>query len=349
MTGSAKLIRAAHLCFLSSTVLVAAFSWDAHARECDPAKILILDSYNSVSDRQSSLSQASTKSEDTSNKQGSSASFDFIDIFKVSGGETDDFSKALRETFKLDIAQRQRRWETYTWLSDNARDAFVECLKAQDESIFIFPSDNAMTSENISIEVRLRPFVVSTSIPADFDTGDTATITDKKLPKTMVPGGKVIVSVKRDLKKAMTFKATIGGSSAQISLPPRQDFKFQQEVRYSGTTTYGHPTNDSHDTHEICVTLAGDDEAVIIPNSGRFVRQIDIEDGIDATVVPKKGAPYNPRQVCLQGGQTVGKNGANLRLCGYAIAQVLAKVPIGATSSGKGDAPAFVSNASLCK
>jgi hypothetical protein len=196
-----------------------------------------------------------------------------------------------------------------------------------------------MNSEEMSIAIKLHPFVLYSKIPVGFQTN--AKILDTRKDWKIAPGGSLIVGLKRDLSKSFTFKAQVGDGAEEISLPPRQDFKFQRELRYSkDVTRYGHACNECHDSHQICVVLDGDDDAVIVPRTAKFVDVVHREDGIRTTVVPVDN--YSPKQACLQGSQTVGANGANANVCGYAIAEVLVKVPLDAKTSTKAAQPAYM-------
>jgi hypothetical protein len=88
--------------------------------------------------------------------------------------------------------------------------------------------------------------------------------------------------------------------------------------------------------------LDNDDDAVIVPRTAKFVDVVHKEDGIRTTVVPLD--TYSPKQACLEGRQSVGANGANANVCGYAIAEVLVKVPLNASTSSKAAQPAYVAN-----
>jgi hypothetical protein len=317
-----------------------------HAKECDPLEILIKDTASSASDAQRKLTKDTSKDTSTTNKEGSSANVNLIDILTAKGGQTDDFSTALREKFHLDFSSRDRRWEAYTYLSDNAKDAYVACLKAQDQSIFILPSDNAMTSSEMSVTIRLHPFVIYQKIPVKF-TPQNAEIADQDVDKEMVPGGKVVVSLKRDLDKSMNFKAKVGDETEEITLPARQDFKLQRELRYSASTTrYGHACDNCHDSHPICVVLDNADDAVVVPGTSRFIDIVHQEDGIKTTVNPVPD--YSPKQACLQGSQNVGANKANANVCGYAIVEVIAKVPLQTATSAYAKQPAYVADPKTC-
>ncbi|MCG2645269.1 MULTISPECIES: hypothetical protein [Bradyrhizobium] len=316
------------------------------AKECDPIEILIRDTASAASDQQRKLIKDTSKDTSTTNKESSSGGVNFFDIVSANGGQADEFSTSLREKFHLDFSSRDRRWETYTYLSDNAKEAYIACLKAQDQSIFILPSDNAMTSPEMSITVKLHPFVIYQKIPVKFS-AQNAEIIDREPDAEMVPGGKSVINLKRDLDKSMNFKAKVGDQTEEITLPARQGFKLQRELRYSaGTTRYGHACDECHDTHPICVVLDNNDDAVVVPGTSRFIDIVHQEDGIKTTVnpVPK----YSPKQACLQGAQTVGANNANANVCGYAVTEVIAKVPLNAQASAYAKQPAYVGDPKTC-
>jgi hypothetical protein len=281
------------------------------------------------------------------NSQSSSGSFSYLDIITASGGEADTFTKTLIDKFKLDFRQRDRKWETYTWLSDNARDAYIACLKSNDQNVFLIPSDNAMNSAEMSITVQLRPFVISRDIPGQVSVSN-GTVVGRQTHFIMQPNGRTIFRINRDLTKSLNFAAQVGSEAREISLPPQDPYKYQRELRYSSNITkYGHACDDCHDTHQICVRLDNDDDAVIIPGSAKFNPIVDVQDGLTFSTSPV--GPYNSREACLAGGQNVGRNNANLNECGYATAEVLVRIGRDDKQSAKAAPPAYVKDPKTCK
>jgi hypothetical protein len=318
---------------LNSRVLIGAMSLhlifcgsSAHARDCDPAKILVRDTLVSSYEQQTSLVKNKTKDSSTSQKDSSQAAIGLVDIASISGGQSNAFASAVHDVLHIDYSDRKRRWEVFNWLSDNARESFVDCLKADGQNIFLYPSAESMTSETMSIKVELRSFVTTGTIPAHFFSPD-AEILNPKGEVKMAPGGSRIVHLKRNLNKSMSFSAAIGEGGEEITLPAKQSYRLERQLRWTtGVTHYGHPSNDSHDGHQVCVTIDNNDDAVIIPNTTQFVPVTNVGEGIKTVVNALSG--YNPKQACAEGSQTVGAKGANLDFCGYASVLVLAKVPL---------------------
>jgi hypothetical protein len=315
--------------------------FSAQARDCDPAKILVRDTFVSSYEQQTTLVKNKTKESNSSQNENSQAAVGLADIGNLSGGQSVAFSNAVRDVLHIDYSDRKKRWEVFNWLSDNAREAFVDCLKADGQNIFLYPSAESMTSETMSIKVELRSFVTRESISAKFYSPDAKILSPTNATK-MSPGGTKVVYMTRKLDKSMSFSADVGEESAEITLPAMQPYKLERQLRWTtGVTHYGHPSNDSHDGHQICVNIDPKDEAIIIPNTTHFVPAVDVADGIRTVVNPV--STYNPKQACAEGVQSVGAKNANLNFCGYASVLVLAKVPL------KGEytysqAPAYLNN-----
>jgi hypothetical protein len=223
-------------------------------------------------------------------------------------------------------------------LSENAKEAYEACLRSTKENVFVTPSDNAMTSENMWISIEVRPYPVQTTFSAKVSAVNADIAADDK-SFSMAPGDKRNIVLKRDLTKTLIVNVQVGGESTIVSLPAQEPYVYKRELRYSRTTTkYGHPSDEDHDTHQICVQLDADDDAVIIPNTAHLTRIIDSEQGI--TFSTNQVGNYNSRQVCLAGAENVHVNNANLNVCGYLTTEVLARIPRGSNESTKAKEPA---------
>jgi hypothetical protein len=313
--------------------------------DCDPVKILIQDHYSLTTDNRNALVLNQQHDDITTKNQAIDTSY--VGYGYATGKESNDFADAIHDKFNLDYRSSQQRWEAYTHLSDNARQAYADCLKASDENIFILPDPNTdADATTVLLNVKVRnyvpqktPIVMQATFKYDQGSDKPGHLDQDDAHQTMQPGSTAVFNLTRDPSKPLTFRAKVGNQAVAFVIPPRPDFLIKREIRFSNTvTTYGHPCNDCHDTHQICVELAADDDAVVIPGTTQFVALKNVQDGLLHVMSPDG---YSPRKVCMKGGQNVGRNNANLNFCGYLTAEVLVKVPRGLKESPHGEPPNY--------
>lgn len=312
--------------------------------DCDPVKILIQDHYSLTTDNRNALIQNKATDEITTKDQRIDTSY--LGYGYATGDERDQFSNAMHEKFNVDYRSSQQRWEAYTQLSDNARQAYADCLKASEDNIFIVPDESVKAdATSILLNVQVRNYIPQAkpiSMPAHFrynQEGTPIALPAGDSDLTMFPGSTHAFTLKRDLSKTLTFTAQVGQQTVAFVIPPRVNFQVKREVRFSqNVTTYGHPSDAAHDTHQICIELAGDDDAVIIPGTEQFVALVNRQEGLLHVMLPDG---YTPKKVCMKGAQNVNVDGANLTFCGYLTTDVYVKVPQGSSASQYATPPKY--------
>ncbi|MCG2629734.1 hypothetical protein L6654_24220 [Bradyrhizobium sp. WYCCWR 13023] len=315
--------------------------------DCDPVKILIQDQYRLRTDDQTSQKTDNSHTDNTNKNQNLDSTY--YGFGAVTENESQQFSNAVSDRFQLDYKSSSKRWEAYTSLSDNAREAYTDCLKASDENIFILPDPSVKAdATKIVLTVKVRPYIpqLQPIVMQSTFASDQEELPAAQATRSLLPGSSVAFTLNRDVSKPLTFTANVGTQSVPYVIPPQDPLVTKSELRYSKTTTtYGHPCDSCHDTHEICLELDPDDNAVLYPGSAHFNALKNVQDGIIHDM--KLVGGYDPRKVCMQGGQNVRRDNANLSVCGYLVASVLVRVPRTQGHSQYAP-PAYVSDKKTC-
>jgi hypothetical protein len=325
---------------VGAALLVFATGGSSLADECDPAKILIRDSAERIVQIYEMLNIRTTT--DQTNKQSNAATANYAGLNATHNVE---FANALKRTFNLSFEGQYQSAEAYLRLPDNARKAYESCLDAQTKNLYLTPSLDIMSSESTYITIKLRDFVTTDPVEVSVSlTGDARL--DQDATFKMNPGGKRVVRVKRNLDMPFTLHVQAGKDEQSLSVPGRERFKIARELRYSPNQYWGHGVDRQAQTHILCIDLAADDDAILVPGSDSIVTPYRVisKGGIfsDNAVAPQT---YNTKQVCRQGIATDdGTNNVSLAVCGFVVASVIARVPIEQSESKYGAKPAYVSN-----
>ncbi|ANV99347.1 hypothetical protein LMTR13_03300 [Bradyrhizobium icense] len=318
----------------------------AAAVECDPAKILVQDTALAAVNQSLAVQQSQSKESRAASSRSSSGSFIVPDVFNVSETQKAAFNSALIEKFNLDLKASDKRWFASGVLSKNAVQAYSDCLRSSDQHVFLIPSDNIMTSENVTMRLELRSFVTSEKIPASVEIQG-ATFASPPSKFDMEPGGAKIFPIKRSLDDPFTFIAHVGAKgAAEINIPARSPVKFRQELRFSREVTYSKSGNclNCYDPKPVCVELDNRDDAVIVPGSMIWE---DIQHNVWGGKQVFSPGMYTPQKACLNGQQSLGAQEASIHVCGYLTVAVIAKVPLGQQESSFAKKPDYLNDA--CK
>jgi hypothetical protein len=315
---------------LSSTPLL--------ADECDPSKILIKDSDTQLQQEKTNVDEDSSINAQQEQGMNSAGSGNYLDVLSGSGNLNAKLSKAMAQKFGWHSSDEYLFTETYLNLSDNARNAYADCLRAKTQHLFLYPALNIMEADDTSVVAELETYVVP--IPVKLSVSVDGATLESHQPKTIIlsGGGKAIIRIKRG-DGAFTVYAHTANEDESLPVPAKSLFKYVREIRYSQSQIFGHPANGYHDIKDICVQLQSDDDAVIIPDSAVFAAPLEkVSQG--GQLSDTLEAPYDPSKVCRRiDAHDDGTHKVDIRVCGYVMADVMVRIPVNASESKYGAEP----------
>jgi hypothetical protein len=318
-------IRLAALLFVSLHV---ASTTGLRAQECDPSKFLIQDSAIRSIEVSKKLDQTATSKAVTQTSEGSSGNLNFANVLDLGGSQSSAFSQAIEKYFSLKWSSQYKSAEAYLQMSETGRKAYRDCIEGKTTHIFMYPAENVMESSDTSVRVRFEHALQVRPIKATISVDGAELAKDQKRVLSVEPGGTATIRIRRRLNAPFTVTVDAGNGSENLAVPAAAATKLVREVRYSPNAVFGHAVNRQVQTKDMCVDVALNDDAIIIPDSAVLVtpwRKIT-RGGVFSEI--KRDAPYNPKRVCKQASAyDDGTNNVDIGVCAFTYAEVLVKIP----------------------